>query len=215
MECFSIPQELTSCTPAASLSVVGLHPEIDALDAQLQATGQDAAALVDGLTEDVGRWRAAPNVWSVAECIDHLAVADAIYMRAMAEPVRRAREQGRVRRKPALPGLLGGWFVRSLEPPVKAIRKMKAPRLIRPHIAPMLADAYRDFRSAHDDALAFLRANADLDLASITFPNPFIKGIHFSLATGLHVIAAHERRHLWQGWRARQAATQSASLRVG
>ena len=26
------------------------------------------------------------------------------------------------------------------------------------------------------------------------------------LATGLHVIAAHERRHLWQAWRVRQAA---------
>jgi len=32
--------------------------------------------------------------------------------------------------------------------------------------------------------------------------NPFIRGVRFSLATGLHVIAAHERRHLWQAARA-------------
>ena len=191
------------------------YPDIEALDAQLDATGRDAALLVEGLTEELGRWRPAQDAWSVAECIDHLAVANTIYLRAMVEPARRAREEQRLRRKPALPGLLGGWFARSLEPPVRALRKLKAPRLIKPHVAPLLADAYRDFRSAHDNVRAFLRANADLDLASVTFPNPFIKGIRFSLATGLHVIPAHERRHLWQGWRARQAATQSASLRAG
>jgi hypothetical protein len=194
---------------------VGPYPEIEALDAQLDATGRDAASLVEGLTEEVGRWRAAPGVWSVAECLDHLAISDSVYLRAMAEPARRAREEGRLRGKPALPGLIGGWFARSLEPPVKPLRKLKAPRLIRPHVGPLLAEAYRDFTSAHDDARAFLQASADLDLASVTFPNPFIRGVRFSLATGLHVIAAHERRHLWQGWRARHAAIQSASPRAG
>jgi hypothetical protein len=52
----------------------------------------------------------------------------------------------------------------------------------------------------------FLRRYAHIDLAGVHFPNPFIRGIRFSLATGLHVIAAHERRHLWQAWRVRQAA---------
>jgi hypothetical protein len=37
------------------------------------------------------------------------------------------------------------------------------------------------------------------------FVNPFIRGIRFSLATGLHVIAAHEHRHLWQAWNVRNA----------
>jgi hypothetical protein len=198
--------------------IVDSYPEIDALDAELEATGRDAASLVDGLTEDLGRWRQATDVWSVAECIDHLAVADSVYLRSMAEPVRRAREQQQMRRKAALPGLFGGWFVRSLEPPVKKFSKLKAPRLIRPNVAPLLAEAYRDFVAAHDDVRAFLRANADLDLATITFPNPFIPGVRFSLATGLHVVASHERRHLWQGWRARKAAEssiRSSSPRVG
>jgi hypothetical protein len=196
---------------------VNTYPEIEKLDAELEANGRDATALVNGLPEDLGRWRSAPDVWSVAECIDHLAVADNVYLRSMAEPARRAREEARMRRKPALPGLLGGWFARSLEPPVRRLRKVKAPRLIRPHMAPLLGDAYRDFTAAHDNVRAFLEVNADLDLATITFPNPFIRGVHFSLATGLHVIAAHERRHLWQGWRARKAAesvTRSASPRA-
>jgi len=33
--------------------------------------------------------------------------------------------------------------------------------------------------------------------------------VRFSLATGLHVISAHERRHLWQAWRVRQPAERA------
>jgi hypothetical protein len=44
----------------------------------------------------------------------------------------------------------------------------------------------------------FLHAYAGVDLAGVRFPNPFISAVRFSLATGLHVLAAHERRHLWQ-----------------
>jgi hypothetical protein len=54
------------------------------------------------------------------------------------------------------------------------------------------------------DVREFLRAHADLDLAGIRFPNPLVRSIRFSLATGLHVIAAHERRHLWQAWSVRR-----------
>jgi hypothetical protein len=58
---------------------------------------------------------------------------------------------------------------------------------------------------------SFLRTHADVDLAGVRFPNPFIRGVRFSLATGLHVIAAHERRHLWQARRVREAAERSSS----
>ena len=30
--------------------------------------------------------------------------------------------------------------------------------------------------------------------------------VAFSLATGLHAIAAHDRRHLWQAWQVRRLA---------
>ena len=96
--------------------------------------------------------------------------------------------------------------MRSLEPPVKLALKMRAPRLIRPSPAPALADALAAYLRWHDEAAAFVRDHADLDLARILFPNPFVKGLRFSLATGVHVIAAHERRHLWQARRVRDAA---------
>src|SRR5262249_60114550 len=108
------------------------------------------------------------------------------------------------------PGLIGRWFVRALEPPVKRQFRMKAPRQIKPRTGPSLADAAARFFESQDLVRAFLRQYADLDLAAVRFPNPFIPGVRFSLATGLHVIEAHQRRHLWQ---ARNVARAGALAR--
>jgi hypothetical protein len=180
-------------------------PDLRELLAQLLAADRDAEALVAGLSEERGTRRPVPAAWSVAECLDHLATANRVYVRAMEEPARRARARGRLRARPATPGLLGGLFVASLEPPPRWWSKLRAPRRIRPRPSPPLADAFAAFLASQREVRAFCTANADLDLARIRFPNPFVRGIRFSLATGLHVIAAHDRRHLPQAWRVRQA----------
>src|SRR5215510_15453552 len=182
-------------------------PDIQALQDQLNAAEQEARTLVSGLDEKLGAWRAREDSWSVAECLDHLATANRVYLSAMQKAALQAREQGRQRRSPAKPGLIGRWFVNYLEPPVKAF-KTKAPRSIRPRKAPALGDAFDKFIASHHDVRTFLNRNANLDLAGVRFVNPFIPGVRFSLATGLHVIPAHERRHLWQAWRVRKAAEQ-------
>lgn len=188
-----------------------MHADIKALEDQLDAAERDAQALVDRLSEQQGGWRAEPGSWSVAECLDHLAIANRVYLGAMQPPAIRAREQGRRRRGPAAPGFVGRWFVRTLEPPVRARFKGKAPRRIRPRVAPALADAFASFSASQNEVREFLRAYAELDLARVRFANPFVRGVRFSLATGLHVITAHERRHLWQAWRVRRAATRTAA----
>jgi hypothetical protein len=50
-----------------------------------------------------------------------------------------------------------------------------------------------------------------VDLRGTRFVNPFVRGVRFSLATGLHVILAHERRHLWQAWRVRREAEKAVA----
>lgn len=180
--------------------------EIRALEAAYDAAEADARALVSGLSAELGAWRGEPGSWSVAECLDHLATANLVYLDAMRTPAKRALAEGRRRKRPALPGLVGGWFVKSLEPPVKPFLKTKAVQHIRPRPSSPLADAMAQFLSSQDEVRAFLRDFAAIDLAGVRFPNPFVRGVRFSLATGLHVIAAHERRHLWQAWRVRKAA---------
>jgi DinB family protein len=172
---------------------------------ELEAAEGDAKAVAGGLTEEQGTWRAEPGSWSVAECLDHLATANRVYLQAMREPAERARQRGSRRRRPVRPGWAGRLFVSSLEPPPKRLSRLKAPRKIRPRAGPPLSDAFAAFLASQAEVREFVSTYADVELAGVRFPNPFVRGIRFSLATGLHVITAHERRHLWQAWRVRRA----------
>src|SRR5215468_1561639 len=120
-------------------------PDIKDLEDQLDAAERDARALVADLAEERGGWRAETGSWSVAECLDHLASANRAYLLAMKEPAIRAREQGRFSRGPATPGFVGRWFVMTMEPPVKAPFRMKAPRIVQPRAAPPLVNAFATF----------------------------------------------------------------------
>jgi hypothetical protein len=177
-------------------------PDIAALQDAYTANERDARQLIDGLTDAEGIWRPAPGSWSIAECLDHLAVGNRVYIAAMRPAAERARREGRLRRGPATPGAIGGWFVRTLEPPAR--RKMRAPGKIVPRDAPPLADAAAAFFASHEQVVRFLDEYAAIDLAGVRFQNPFIGALRFSLATGLHVLAAHERRHLLQAWNVRR-----------
>jgi hypothetical protein len=191
-----------------------MHSELERLDAGLAAVDRDAQTIVANVSDDCGRWRPTPHGWSLAQCFDHLATANRVYLGAMEAPVARARQEGRTRRRPPVPGLVGGWFVRRLEPPVTARRRLRAPRKIVPRPEPSLADAYAAFCASQQAVRTFLRDAADLDLAAIRFPNPFIRGIRFSVATGLHVIAAHDRRHLWQARQVREASERASDAKA-
>ena len=182
------------------------YADIERIEDELGAAERDAEALVAGLSEDQGAWRAAAGSWSVSECLDHLATANRVYLRAMDGAAARASDKGRRRKGAAEPGLIGRWFVRMLEPPARSGYKQQAPRIIRPRSSPGLADAFAAFRASQENVRAFLRTYAEIDLAGVRFPNPFLRGVRFSLATGLHAITAHERRHLWQAWKVREGA---------
>ena len=189
--------------------------DIRDLHQQLDAAEHDAALIVEGLSPEQGVTRPAPGRWCISECLDHLATANRVYLQALREPVPRARERNRRRRGPAKPGWPGRLFIYSLEPPPKFASKRKSPREARPRAAPPLADAYADFVASHAEVRSFLQENADLDLAHIRFTNPFVRVIHFSLATGLHVLIAHERRHLWQAWGVRRVIERPALVAGG
>jgi hypothetical protein len=180
-------------------------PDIRSLHDQLEAAEREVQELVVGLSAEQGVQAPEPGRWSVSQCLDHLATGNRVYLQAMRAPADRARLLGRFRQRPANPGVLGGLFVASLEPPPMWWSRLKAPRKIRPRTAPALADTVASFLASQAEVRAFLLANADLDLARIRFPNPFIPWIFFSLATGFHVLVAHGKRHLLQAWGVKRA----------
>src|SRR5262249_35876175 len=160
--CFH-PRSDATDTERESQSMPELPDDLRSLQDAFGVNERSAHALIAGLTEEAGTWQMTPGSWSGAQCLDHLATGNRVYVAAWEAPAARARAAGRIRRGPARPGLVGGWFVKSLEPPVT--RKMRAPAKSVPRSSPPLADAAAAFFASHDQIVEFLRRYADIDLA--------------------------------------------------
>jgi hypothetical protein len=134
--------------------------------------------------------------WSIALCLDHLAVANTVYGRPIREAIDAARVAGWTRRAPATPGFFGRKFIESLEPPVK--RRTSAPGKIKPLALTSRTAVLDAYHKAHDEIRRLITDAAQIDVNRATFRNPFIGLVRVKVATGFNVIAAHDRRHLWQ-----------------
>jgi hypothetical protein len=86
-----------------------------------------------------------------------------------------------------------------MEPPVK--RRLRAPRAIQPSPARSRDEIMRAYHDAHRQLRAQAESCADLDVNRATFVNPFLSWIRVRVGTGFRIIAAHDRRHLWQAAR--------------
>jgi hypothetical protein len=176
-----------------------LPEDVQALLQALDDNDRRAEALVGDLDDERLNWRPDERSWSVAQCLDHLNVANRAYLGPMREALERARRQGAVRRGAIQPGIGGRWFVATLEPPPK--RRLPAPRRIVPAARRGRDEVMAEWRRVQSATKDLLREAAGVDLNGTRFVNPFFALIRFSVGTGFQVIATHERRHLWQAER--------------
>ena len=174
-----------------------LPPDLQSLSDAMTRADEVADALAGRVTGEEFFWRPDGGTrWSIALCLDHLAVANAVYGAAIRTAVDRARAAGWRRKGPAAPGFFGRKFIESLEPPVK--RRTRAPGKIAPAPARSREEILRAYHAAHDDIRQLIVDAAGIDVNRATFQNPFIGLVRVKVSTGFHVIAAHDRRHLWQ-----------------
>jgi hypothetical protein len=175
-----------------------------ALPAELQRLLEDiddadrrGAAIAASCSDEQFYWRPQNGAgWSIAQCLDHLGVMNVVYGTAIRDGIEAARRGGSTRREPAKPGYLGGKFVRSMEPPVT--RRLRAPRKGKPAPVKGRQLILEGYRAGHDLTRQLIADAATIDANQARFKNPFVPLLRFSIATGLFVIAAHDRRHLWQ-----------------
>jgi len=90
-----------------------------------------------------------------------------------------------------------------MEPPPR--RKFRSPKQIRPRAHKPGQEVLSAFIAAHDELRSLIHEAHALDLNRIRFKNPFIGFLRFSVGTGMLIISAHDRRHLWQAQQVRDA----------
>lgn len=163
----------------------------------MNASVQAAQALVSGLTEEELNWQPTPGSWSVGQCIEHLCITNEAYLPAISD-VLVDRPDSPVEQ--ITPGWFGGWFLRKFVVPSPQTKKVSAPRKITPAKRVSLSVLDR-FLASNQSCCELIRRAGAKDVNRIRFWNPFVKGVRFTVGTGLEIVAAHERRHLLQAER--------------
>jgi hypothetical protein len=157
---------------------------------ELHATRKLFLDAVTGLSEAQWSFKPAPEVWSVAECAEHIAVSeDALFqnvtekiMKTPADPSKRAEVKGREQQ------VLTGTVDRS--------QKFQAPEFLRPtHRWPDRQALIDHFKESRDRAIAYIENTQD-DVHDHFGPHPAFQLL--DAYQWILFISAHSNRHTLQ-----------------
>ena len=190
--------------PVAAAGPLALAPEVENFKQQFERLADQADTLVSPLTEEQFTWRPAAGSWSIAECIDHLNVTARLYLPQLDEGIAEGIRRGLYGEGPFTHDLIGRFFVRTMEPPARI--SLKAPASFRPAVQRSRSEIMAAFRAYQVQFVDRLRQASGLDLRRAKVHSPASSWIKMSLNSGFALMAAHERRHLWQAQRVMAAA---------
>lgn len=163
----------------------------------------EARELVAGLADAQLNWKPAPNAWSIAQCLEHLAVTsekfDPDFVRALARGREKRPVSGAVRYRPTT---IGGWLVKQLSPEAK--RKMPAPGVFKPSEGSAIEGALERFLNEQEKFLGFVNDARGIDYNKTRLRSPVTPFMRYSLADALVMTVVHGQRHLAQARRVRE-----------
>ena len=174
-----------------------LPDDLQQILSEIDEVDRAADTLVMPLTDEQFHWQPDQGrAWSVALCLEHLATANRVYADPMRAAMDAARARNLKRKGPIKSTVFGRMFAASMEPPVR--RRMKAPSKIIPPAGRTRADILQRYHQGHASIRQMILESADIDANRATFTNPFISLVRVRVGTAFHILAAHNRRHLWQ-----------------
>jgi hypothetical protein len=133
--------------------------------------------------------------WSAAECLAHLSISTEMFLPVLRQAVADAkRKNKKTSGKPKMDlfGRILAWF---LEPPIR--KKVRTTQPFVPKSTRAKADAFSEFASLQEKLVDLLRDARGADLRT-KIVSPFDRRVRYNLYSAFRIIAAHERRHLWQ-----------------
>ncbi len=182
-----------------------MHPQIEKLRQELEAVRADADSLVAGLSDKQLQWQPRPGSWSIVECLAHLNSIDGQDLPNLYREITMGRKNNMTAVGPFKWSWFERWFISTVNPPFTM--KVPAPKKYRPSKIFNARETILEFQRVQHD-LFYLAAEADgLDLKKIKVVSPAASWLKMSLGARLDLIAAHDRRHLWQARKVRDHAS--------
>lgn len=164
------------------------------ITSELNEATQRARKLVETTDGRVFTVRPHPNSWSAAECLAHLTLTGKAFVPTIQEAVAKAKKKKMSKHPHIDPiGSAMRWL---MEPPARTRFKTNPPFV--PRAARPKFDAWAEFASVQSQLMyEALEAN-DVEFRAVRVVSVFDRRIHYTLYWAFRIIAAHERRHLWQ-----------------
>ena len=177
---------------------------LETVVSEAEKTSEDAKRLVANLNEVQLNWKPAPDSWSIAQCLDHLAASSGGFNSFFPEAIERGRRKWptwtAVEYKPSL---IGGWLARQLLP--ETTRKLKAPKIFRPGESLAIQDALEKFLNQQQVFLKFVKEAKGVDYNKVRLRSPVTPLLRYSLGDAFVITVVHTWRHLAQARRVREA----------
>lgn len=178
-----------------------MNTQIDILFNDLQELLTESIKIVNdnftGLSETQINWKPEKKKWSIAECLDHIAVSFKSYEkeieRIMTDP---KKSSGHMMFHTSL---TGGIFLKTMHP--DSAVKMPNPSSFAPTKGNLTRRVFEDFLSAHKKLAELVENSRELDLNANKITSPVTSLMKFSLGEVLLILTYHEKRHILQAKR--------------
>jgi len=172
---------------------------------ELHSVEQEVRLDLSKLSAEQFNWRPAEGKWSVAECIDHLALVTGLMLENAKPVLEKARAAGMTGQGPYRYRMMGGWFVKMMEQPGK--RPMPSPKNFAPGSNLEQAQVLARYQSVMRDFAETMEASYSLPLDKLKARSAAEGGgwLKFNIAAWYAASLAHNRRHLAQARRVMDA----------
>ena len=175
---------------------------LETVTSETVKNNEAARTLASALTEAQINWKPSADQWSIAQCLEHLAVATKEFEKHFQAALENARQKWPAPESPAYkPSLVGGWLAKQVSP--EAQRKLSAPKIFRPDSS-SISGALEMFVSQHEGFLAYVRQSHGIDYNKTRMRSPVTPLIRYSLADAFVITVLHGQRHLAQARRVRE-----------
>ena len=147
---------------------------------------------------DAATWaaRPSPDAWAIGECLTHLNITSERFIPLIDDAIRDGRARKLEGNGPYGKGLIGWALQRFLEPPYKM--KTKTPAAFLPAAVDPMPETLERFDYLQQELQVRIDRSAGLALDRLRLVSPFDARMKYNLYATFCMIAAHQRRHLWQ-----------------
>ncbi len=169
----------------------------------LDRWARDAAAVRDQVAELFQEhseakltWKPSAAGWSIAECVDHLAVTGEAYYGRIGDSVERVKGSAASARG-YRPRWLARLFLRFVSP--EGTKRVKAPKRFQPGAASAAGVSVgTQFVEQQQELIELIERARDCDLNAGRFGSPVTSLLRFSIGEALQMMVFHQQRHLAQ-----------------